>query len=151
MSTQTSDIVHEEIEDRIEENQFLTEQDQESEDPLQVRRSYVLMDSISIIRFTGDDLHSTLGIEFMDEKGVDLGGLRRGSITDGGINWKRAAAEGTSITPTAIPLFGVKEDGFTEDYKADILSGSLDARGGKFTVTEDMRQGRIKTHITEKL
>ncbi|XP_052066002.1 uncharacterized protein LOC127705688 isoform X2 [Mytilus californianus] len=49
------------------------------EDPLlmEVRRGYVLVDSITIIRFSGDDLHSPLSIKFVDEEGVDLGGLRR--------------------------------------------------------------------------
>ncbi|XP_052065843.1 uncharacterized protein LOC127705557 [Mytilus californianus] len=49
---------------------------------------------------------------------------------------KCSAAEGTTITPTAIPLSAVRDDGYTEDYKADILSGFLDDTSGKFCKTD---------------
>ncbi|XP_052063070.1 uncharacterized protein LOC127702809 [Mytilus californianus] len=49
---------------------------------------------------------------------------------------KCTAAEGTTITPTAIPLSAVRDDGYTEDYKADILSGFLDDTSGKFCKTD---------------
>lgn len=36
---------------------------------------------------------------------------------------KCTAANGTTIAPTAIPLSAVRDDGYSEEYKADILSG----------------------------
>ncbi|XP_063419444.1 uncharacterized protein LOC134702479, partial [Mytilus trossulus] len=49
---------------------------------------------------------------------------------------KCTAAEGTTITPTAIPLSAVRDDGYSEEYKADILSGFLDDRSGTFCKTD---------------
>ncbi|VDI42668.1 Hypothetical predicted protein [Mytilus galloprovincialis] len=71
---------------------------------------------------------------------------------------KCTAANGTTIAPTAIPLSAVRDDGYSEEYKADILSGFLERfvklinnlKTLDFTVTEDLQQGRTKTTQSRK-
>lgn len=49
------------------------------ENPLmmEVRRDCVMVDALSYIRVAQDDLNRPLHISFINEDGVDLGGLRR--------------------------------------------------------------------------
>lgn len=44
---------------------------------MEVRRGFVLVDALALIRFAQEDLHNPLRISFTEEEGVDLGGLRR--------------------------------------------------------------------------